>query len=90
MGHRRLWRGGAHADLLPVLYFALRTIAHANNRSSVMGKYSEPRPSVSECTLFVIWDLIEAERRKGGEKAATALAQKALRAIQPEEETTKL
>lgn len=52
-----------------------------------MPNYSEPRPSVSEYKLFVIWDLIDAARRKGGEQAATQLAEKALRAIQPEEGT---
>jgi hypothetical protein len=48
-------------------------------------KHTGPAPS--EYLLFVIWDAIEAERLRGGEKAAAELAERALRAIQPEEGT---
>lgn len=38
--------------------------------------------------LFTIWDLVDAVRLKDGELAAQQIAEKALRAILPEERTT--
>lgn len=46
-------------------------------------------PAPSELKLFELWDLIEAERRRGGELAAMRLAEQALRAITPEEGIAK-
>ncbi len=43
-------------------------------------------PSASERALIQLWDCIDQERMRGGEKAASALAQKALAAVQPPKE----
>jgi hypothetical protein len=38
-------------------------------------------PSASEQALFAIWDRVEQARQRGGERAARALAELALKAI---------
>jgi hypothetical protein len=40
-------------------------------------------PSPADRQLFKLWDAIEAERSQRGERAALALANKALKAIEP-------
>jgi hypothetical protein len=40
-------------------------------------------PSPADRQLFKLWDAIEAERSQRGERAALALANKALQAIAP-------
>ena len=44
-------------------------------------------PAPSERALIQLWDRIDQERARGGEKAAAALAEKALAAVQPPEKT---
>jgi hypothetical protein len=44
-------------------------------------KHTGPAPS--ERQLFKLWDAIEAERSRHGERAALALVNKALQAIAP-------
>lgn len=48
-----------------------------------MGAPKHQGPSPSEQALFKVWDRIEAERLRSGETAATKLAQRALRAVEP-------
>ena len=45
-------------------------------------------PAPSERALIKLWDRIDQERVRAGEKAATALATKALKAIEPSKEQT--
>jgi hypothetical protein len=44
-------------------------------------------PSPADRQLFRLWDAIEAERSQRGERAALALANKALKAIASAEDT---
>jgi hypothetical protein len=46
-------------------------------------------PAPSERQLFRLWDAIEAERSRAGERAALALATKALQAVQPPKEQAR-
>jgi hypothetical protein len=47
-------------------------------------------PSPSEEALIKLWDRIDRERARGGERAAHALAQKALAAVEPPKEGTAM
>jgi hypothetical protein len=49
-------------------------------------KHTGPAPS--ERQLFKLWDAIEAERSQRGERAALALVNRALAAVQPPKKET--
>jgi hypothetical protein len=40
-------------------------------------------PSQADQQLIKLWDTVEAERRRGGERAALAMITKALAAVEP-------